>query len=334
MKKSDILQALTIVKPGLSNKDVIEQASSFAFIDGKIITYNDEISIAHPIDGLEIEGAIKADLLYGLLSKVKSEEIELSTEGNELKIKSGRMKAGITLQQEIKLPLEEIATKSKWKALPENFSKYLAFAATSCSSDMSNAKLTCVNVTEDGFLQASDNYRITNVNLRAKMPVKTFLLPATSAILISKMNPVKISEGAGWIHFKTSEGTTISCRVFEDSFPLVGSLLNVTGEAITFPDNLLSVLDRAGIFAKRDSLIQESITIQITEKKLIVKATAENGSFEESVKINHSGKPLEIIISPYLLKGILAETLECIVGEKLLKFETEDWIYVSALKIL
>ena len=71
MKKSDILQALTIVKPGLSSKDVIEQANSFAFIDGRIITYNDELSISHPIPGLAIEGAIKADVLYGLLSKIK-----------------------------------------------------------------------------------------------------------------------------------------------------------------------------------------------------------------------------------------------------------------------
>lgn len=332
MKKSDILQALTIVKPGLSNKEVIEQASSFAFIDGHIVTYNDEISISAPVEGLEIEGAIKAEILYGLLSKIKAEEIDMQVVGNELIVKAGRTKAGITLQEEILLPLEEIATKSKWKAVPEGFSKYLAFAADACSADMSNAKLTCVHVTEEGLLQASDNYKIVQIDLKAKMPVKNFLLPSASAKIVAKMNPVKISEGEGWVHFKTEAGTTIACRVYDDEFPVIEKILKVQGQEVTFPANLSKVLERAGVFTKRERSFEESVEIELTEKRLIVKATSDNGWFTESLNIEYPGKPMQFVITPYLLKDILSETLECVVGERLLKFETEDWIYVSALK--
>lgn len=332
MKKSDILQALTIVKPGLSNKDVIEQASSFAFIDGRIVTYNDEISISAPIPGLEIEGAIKAEILYGLLSKIKGDEIDIQVTGNELLIKSGRTKAGITLQEEIKLPLEEIAIRTKWKALPEGFSKYLAFAADACSSDMSNAKLTCVHVTEEGLLQSSDNYKIVQVDLKAKMPVKNFLLPAASAKIVAKMNPVKISEGEGWIHFKTEAGTTIACRVYEDEYPKISHILKVQGQEVTFPVNLSKVLERAGVFAKRERTSEESVEIELTEKRLIVKATSDNGWFTESLNIEYPGMPMQFVITPYLLKDILSETLECVVGDNRLSFSTDDWVYVSALK--
>lgn len=333
MKKSDILSALTIVKPGLSNKEVIEQASSFAFIDGRIVTYNDEISISHPIEGLEIEGAIRADLLYGLLSKIKTDEVELQVVGNELIVKSGRAKAGITLQEEIKLPLDEIAQKSKWKSLPENFAKYLSLAAGTCSTDMSNAKMTCVNVTSDGLLQASDNYKIIQIDLKGKMHMKDFLLPATSANLVSKMLPKKISEGEGWIHFKTEFNSIISCRVYDDKYPNVSPILDMEGGMeLVLPETLSTVLDRAGIFSKEDKQIHETIEISILPKKLLIKATSENGWFEESIKTDYAGDPISFKVAPYLLKDILSETRNCIIGTHKLKFETEDWIYVSALK--
>ena len=64
VNKEKLRQALEIVRPGLANKEVIEQATSFAFMDGRVVTYNDEISISHPVEGIEIEGAVKADQLY------------------------------------------------------------------------------------------------------------------------------------------------------------------------------------------------------------------------------------------------------------------------------
>ena len=115
MRRSDLLAALETVKPGLSNKEMIEQATSFAFLGDRIVTYNDEISISHPVQNLNIEGAVQAEELYKLLSKLKKEDIEITTIDNELQIKCGRTKAGLTLQQEIKLPLEEITGKRKWK---------------------------------------------------------------------------------------------------------------------------------------------------------------------------------------------------------------------------
>jgi hypothetical protein len=73
MKKTDLIKALEAVKPGLANKEMIEQSTSFAFMEDRVVTYNDEISISHPLKGIPIVGAIKADELYAFLSKVKIE---------------------------------------------------------------------------------------------------------------------------------------------------------------------------------------------------------------------------------------------------------------------
>jgi hypothetical protein len=61
IKKIDLLHALEVVKPGLGRQEQIQQTTSFAFITGRVVTYNDELSISHPLANCEIEGAIKPE---------------------------------------------------------------------------------------------------------------------------------------------------------------------------------------------------------------------------------------------------------------------------------
>ena len=75
MKRIDLLKALEIVKPGLASKEIIQQTTSFAFIEGRVVTFNDEISISHPVPDLDIQGAVQADELYKFLKKTKADEI-------------------------------------------------------------------------------------------------------------------------------------------------------------------------------------------------------------------------------------------------------------------
>lgn len=332
INKAKLLEALEIVHPGLARNEQITQTTSFAFMKGRVVTYNDEISISHPVEGLEFEGAIEAENLYKFLGKIKKDEIDLTIKGNELILTSGRAKAGLTLQSEIKLPLEEVSEKKKWKDIPENMIKFIGFAMTSCAKLMSHPVLTCVHVTKEGMIESSDNYRITRCTLEGEEPVGDFLLPASSAVHVVKLQPVKIAEGKGWIHFQTEQGTVISCRVFEDNFPKLDSMLNIKGERITFPANLAEVLDRARVFSKRDNILDESITITLSEKRLKIRAEADTGWFEENVNFNYKGEPITITITPYLLKEILSETLDCTLGTRMLKFEGTGWVYATALR--
>lgn len=332
INRNEFLTALEIVKPGLSNKDQIAQATSFAFLNGRVVTYNDELSVSHPLANCEIEGAIKADKLYAFLNKIKKDEIDLTIKGNEVILTTGRAKAGLALQTEIKLPLEEVNDKKKWKPLPETFIKFLSFAMTSCSKLQTTPILTCVHVAKN-VVEASDNYRMVQCTLNEEMPVKDFLIPATSAVHVVKLQPTKIAEGKGWIHFQTEEGTIISCRIFEDKFPDLNPFLVVKGENIIFPKTLESVLDEAGIFSKRDKMLDEMVTIAMGEKRLKIRAESSEGSwYENEVNMNFTGTPVKINVTPYLLKGIISETLECTLAQKKIRFQGENWVYVTALR--
>jgi DNA polymerase III sliding clamp (beta) subunit (PCNA family) len=330
IKRQELLNALEIVKPGLSNKETIPQATFFAFKDGKVITYNDEISISHPIEAIEIEGAVKASEFYALLSKIKKDEIEIIIDNNELRIESKKAKAGLTLQSEIKLPL--IDKISRWKPLPETFLKYLSLAISTCASDTSRPILTCVHVGNHGFIEASDNFKMVRCELGEEMPTMDFLIPALSAIQVVKLNPVCIAESKGWIHFLTETQSIISCRTFEDKYPDTSPMLKGDGEQITLPKTILDIVERASVFSKREHVLDESILITIGSGKIIISSKADCGWFKEEANVQYNKEPLQFCITPYLLKDILAETLECTICKNKLKFEGDNWVYITMLR--
>lgn len=329
-----MLEALEIVKPGLANKEIIEQTTSFAFIKGRVVTYNDSISISHPIKGLDIEGAIQADHLYKFLGKVTKDDIELELKDNEIVFTAGRAKAGLSIQAEIKLPLEEISGNKKWKELPENFNKFIGFTMTSCSKDMSRPVITCVHVNQNGIIEASDSYRITRCDLKEELPIETFLLPATSAVDVVKINPTKGVKKEGWVHFSNEEGTEISCRIFTDTYPDTSSVLETRGDRIILPQTIDEVLERAMVFSKRDHLLDEIVTITIQDRSLEISSQAKTGWFREEINMKYTGDKILFSITPSLLKGILSETRECSINKERtkLKFEGEGWQYITMLR--
>jgi len=329
MKRQDLLDALQIVKPGLANKEVIEQATAFAFIGDRVVTYNDEISISHPISlKLKNDAAIRAEELYKLLDKIKRDDVEIDVVENELRLKSGRTKAGITLQQEIKLPLGELDFQGKWEPIPDDFVTSVAFVIPSCSKDMSKPIFTCIHVRSDGFIEASDNFRITRRKI-GKMPT-AFLLPASSAKELVQYNVKHVLNKKGWAHFKTDANTIFSCRIYEGEFPNLDSILNVTGKKIEFPEKISPALDRAVIFVNEEHAIDESVRISIGENRLVVKAKSDAGWFEETLNILYSDKPLEFSINPTFLQAIVSQLRACVVGERCLKFYGNDWEHVVA----
>jgi hypothetical protein len=333
--KKLLQHALEVVRPGLADKEIIEQTTSFAFMKDRVVTYNDEISISHPIPGLDLTGAIQADKLYSLLGKLKKDEIEMTLQENEIILECGRVKVSLAIQSEIKLPLDDVSKIGKWHDLPDNFLKFMSFAMASCSRDMSQPILTTVHVNKSGFIEASDSNRLTRCQLEKELPVKTFLIPAQSTADIVKLKPTKIAEGKvpGWMHFQTNEGTIMSCRIFnDDEYKDTSPYLNVEGVEVTFPASIEEVIDRAAIFAKREHVLDESIDIKLEKNRLKIHSECTGSKFDEEINMDYKDIPTKFSIKPYLLKGILSETKTFILCETRLKFEGQDWLYITALE--
>lgn len=332
MKRQELLDALELVRPGLAKEEVIEQTTFFAFAGGNVLTYNDEISISHPVKGLvELEGAVKAEELYQLLGKLDKEDLELGEGEGELLVKAGKTRAGIALQKEIKLPLEEIGGKGKWKKLPEEFLDAIKFTMFSCSKDTSRPVLTCINVREDGIIESTDNFRLTRYQLGGKIPVKSFLLISSSAKDLIKYDINQIAEGDSWIHFKSGKGTVFSCRTFLDDYPSLDELLKVKGAKLEIPKGVDDSLKRAAIFSKRENELEEEALISFEKGKLKVRGQGPTGWLEEELDIKYKGKKVTISVNPHFLQAILPKVTECVLAEGSMKFEGEDWVHLVAL---
>lgn len=340
MKRNDLMEALSLVKPALANNAVIEQATSFAFIDGHVVTYNDEISIKHPVPEIEFTGAIKADELYQLLNKIKKDDITLEIEDNQLVISAGKAKAGFVLENEITLPLEEVVNIGKWKKLPPIFLEQLKFASAATTTDMSRAMLTCVHIQKNGHVEGSDGFRIA-VHAGDESEVvfaQNILLPSNLVDLLVKYEPSKMAlskdADSGWVHFKTEQGTVISCRTFPGQYPNVSPHLKMgDGVEVTFPKNMEDLVSRAGVFSKRDNTMDEAVTIEISKNKLVISAESTIGGwFKEESKLEYDGPQMSFNITPVLFLSILPKLKTCTVSAKKVLFDGGNWKYLTLLR--
>lgn len=339
VNKKNLEDALTIVEPGLAKKEMIDQTTSFAFYKDRVVTYNDEISVSHPVKGLNIIGAVKADKLYAFLKKVKTkkdqDDIDIELKDNEILISYRNIKAGLAIQSEIKIPNLELP--KTYEELPEGFNDSIKFTMTSCSRDMSRPVITCVHVNKDGYIEASDSFRIARCELKQELPINTFLLPASSAVEVVKFNPIEVGFTKGWAHFRTEEGSVLSCRLvegeFPDTFPIRKSFTKTPLE-IKLPNSLNTMIERAIVFAKRDHVLDEILDVKLENGMFILKAGSDTEWFEEKIGISeYKGPPLSITITPYLLKGILAkEEKTCLYADNKLMFQAENWIYITMLR--
>ncbi|OQC75329.1 MAG: DNA polymerase III subunit beta [Spirochaetes bacterium ADurb.Bin001] len=345
VNKEELLGALERVKPGLSSKELIEQSTSFAFLGDRVVTYNDEISISHPVTGLEnMEGAVKAKALYELLARIKSEEVEIIQEKNQVLIKAGRSKAGLLFEQEIRLPIEEIGEIGGWRKLPEKFVEALKLCYPCCSNDMSRPILTCINIQEDK-MEASDSYQIIQYKFpkpharkdkkdkkEKSLIEKPFLIPASSVRDLIKYDIQEISIGENWVHLRTPDDTVFSCRTVEGEFPEVEKFLKGDGDEFTFPEQTKEALTRANVFAKKEAEANTlpAVTVKAHKGELILFSKNEYGWFEEKIKTEKSAN-FSFSIGIEFLVALFYKLKNCKIESNKIGFSGENWRHVIAI---
>ncbi len=334
INKNQLQKALEIVKPGLGKSNDSHQADFYGFKDGKVVTYNDEISLAHPVEGLDLEGALYAKELYGLLSKVKGDEISIEHKSREIVLKSGNAKAGFAVRQ-FEMPLGEIKTSNDWHDLPDGFVEGINFALPCTSKDLSKPIFNSVHINgTDGFIEATDNYRIASYDIKPKMIAGEHLIPARSARQVARINPSYYAVGGSWLHFKNDEGTVLSCRVLSNKFFNTDDYLDIEGYEIAFPEGIEDVLSRAEVFLQDQFFDDQSVEVTVEEDNIIIYAKSDQSWFEESVQADYQGNEMTFKATPRLLKDIFKETKSATITNEVdrIAFEGDGWIYVAMLR--
>ena len=158
IKREELLKKLEQVKPGLATREIVEQSASFVFANGQVATFNDEVAVRVPLES-DIYGAVRAEPILSLLSKLGEDEVELFVEDGVLSVNGKRGRAGIKMESEVLLPIESVEVPQEWKQLDAEFVDAVDIVGSCASSNDVNFNLTCIHIHPE-WLEACDNYQI------------------------------------------------------------------------------------------------------------------------------------------------------------------------------
>lgn len=338
VNRNDFLQALLQIKPGISSKERVDQASSVVFSDGKMLSYNEQIMVMTPFDA-GFEGAVRAEELFGILNKLSAEKIDIAVEDGQVIIKAGRSKSGIRFEEAVRLPVTEVLAFYEGldlHSIPESLLPAFQKAKFCASSNMNNLKLTGVHF-KDGKIIATDNYRIIKITVPGKglKKVPEFLLPASCIDFLAQYSFSEFGVSDSWAFFSGEDGLLFCVRLLslDEPYPETEHLFNVDGPEIILPAELTTAIDKTSVFTK--TIPHENdrmVSITMKPGRVVVRGEGVFGWYEENVKATeYTGEQVKFSANPDFLKDIVPKVQHAKLGEATLLFEGEDFSYVFAL---
>ena len=301
----------------------------FYFTGTHVVTYNNIVSIQHPLK-TNFKAFVKANDFFNIIQRVSSEKIVTKLENGKLKLKAGKVNA--TLQtindEEVTTRIEGISKQAsglKWLRLPENFSDAVSMCKFATSKNESDQTLTCVKLDGTSCI-AADNKRAAFAKL-AK-PVKPMLLKATEVKALFDINPTGYALNKSWLFFRNKTGCTFAIRRVQGNYPDFLSLFDFEGNTVEIPEEILEGVDIASIFTDDDT---EKINVSVSNGMCKISVQSDAGQMEYSNPITYKGDSFEFSIAPDFLEEMMKHSTEITIHESRAKITSGDFMMVISL---
>ena len=330
LNRQSFLAAVESVLPGVANANEAEQTSCIAFQKDKLFTFNDEVSCTANFK-CGFEGAIQAKALLELLRGLKADEIEADVKSGELLVTAKGIKAGLTLEKEIILPIDSIVMPKKWKSLNANFIKAINMVHHCVSTDDSQFVLTCVHVTGD-FVETMDNYQLSRYKVHTDIK-KPMLIRGSSLRNISAAKVTEFGEAKNWVHFRNEDGLLFSCRRHKDEFPDITKLLKVKGAKAKLPKKMADAIELAAKCAQEND-VSDMVQVTLSKNKIEIRGEGAGRWITAHRKTEYKGKKISFKIPPDLLTQIIHKQNDCVLTSDRLKIKLGSMVYVTVLSVV
>jgi hypothetical protein len=328
--RTKLIGRLEQVQAGLSTREVIQQASSFAFDKGRVTTFNEEVACSVE-SGLpkEFTGAIPAKPLLDIMRRIHISDIKMRVGHNELIVTAKKKEFGIVCDPNIVLPITDVETPvKKWRPLSSHFLTGVDLVQESAGKDTSTI---WVNVhIHPKYVEACNNDEMSRFKCRT--PIKGSVLVRQTAIkALPGLDLNQIQETSSWIHFRNADGLVVSLRKYADTYPNLSPFFKIKGSPIQLPKSLIESLDNANVFSSENA-DSNVVTIALSHGRLRVHSRGMHGWYDEPKKIKYTGPKLVFMVQPKLLTEIVKNHSECelAVGHKL-KVESGRFKYVASM---
>lgn len=322
-----LLTVLESIQAGLTLKEVVQQSSCFAFQDGMVMTFNDEVACRRK-SPLKINGAVQAAPLLAILRKMPEDELDISLDGDELVIRGKGRKSGIATQAEVLLPMEKVEEADDWKPLHEDFSDAIFVTQQCVDKDDSNYAGSCIHI-HPKYIEACDNSQAIRYKLKTKVK-EPFLVRGKSIQHMVGLGMTEFCETETWIHFRNPDGLIYSCRRDPQPYESLDDVLNSTGEPLTIPKGIADAADRAEVYSAENA-DENEVTVEIKPGRIRIIGDGISGWFTEIKKLKYRGPKISFRVGPKLLVELVKRYNDCFISPDRLKVDTGKFIYVVAL---
>lgn len=332
VNRAEFLQILSRVEPGLSKRDLVEQSRCFVFQDGWVATFNDEICCRTKTDLPEdFVGAVHAEPLTRTLENMADDEIEVSIREGELFLRGKRKQAGIKLEAQIVLPVDqvELPEKGTWTVLPEEFPAAVEQVIATAGTNDEEFITVCVHV-HPLWLEACDRKQATRYEIPTGV-TRPFLIRASSLKHIIPLGLTKAGETENWVHFR-NKSIIFSCRRHLDEYPSdrITEMMKFRGEPATLPRGGVEAASLAGVFSGEDK-DNDKVLVRLTDGHMVVRGDGAFGWASVDLEMAYHGAPVSFLIAPQLLIELVKNHTDCEIGPGRLMVSGARWKYLTVL---
>ena len=326
VKRDELLAALKLASLAVNNKETAPQSSFFMFTKDSIVGDN-ELLHTHIKFDTGVEGAVKAEELNAILSKMSAPGIEMIQEEDKLVFKVGRSKTGLNIYPLLREKVAYLHPKDNLKsdgngwdlALESNTELNLGLEASApcCSANLTNRALSGILLTPTGML-ACDNFQAVKVDTEMELLNESdflkgqLLIPASMVHAMMEIGWTHLwvnqdlkcyainTDTKNWVMFEAIDHTEIE-------YPDITFLFDGEGSEIKFPEGFIEAVKKAEVFAK-NSLKSEEVYVRITLQAGVMTVFGEgtNGFYEEKFDCDFA-YDLSFVAAPRTLDYLISK---------------------------
>jgi hypothetical protein len=304
MLRTDLVDMLQLVSPGLSNNDLIPILSHVWFTGSTLIAYNARIAISCPFK-TDFKGALPGSTLIDLVKNSRAKDIEFIPAENDLTVKAASSRFKLGMLPDEAFNIFEMPKPSKGAITPpEDFFKAIDACMQSIGVDNTIPEQLGITIVPNGKdleLYSTNNATITytKITLPLGKPTRVTLsadfCKQMVAIAKSEKN-VKVEIHDDYSLLTTPKGISLFGRLIEIDKPLdfAGIMENNIPDdakkiAVDIPSKLRLMIERAIIITNSTSERSQT-AITITDGKMRFLSKSSRGEVIDTVMVG-DGQP-------------------------------------------
>ena len=329
INRQELLNILTLVKPALAKKDLTPQTTHFMFTGTEVATYNGKICIMHPFE-TDFTFTVKGEEFFKLLSGVTEEEVELTQEAEQIRLKSKKTSAGMAcfvvsdhLGNGI-LKMKDTMPAGPWKKLPYDFLRGVHFSMFTAAKDLTKGEYVSVHFNDKLIETADGDSRASNFTMQSEFPDTLIAVQDIVELVKLPVTQYHLPPTAQMIHFITPDYVTFSCMRRTGKYLPTDKYFDITGQPLTLPLELQGAVRSVVFLSEGEVEMEKKINVEIKDGTISCSAKNETGWVVKEVPIDYKGQTLSFQINPIFFAEMLEKSTNATIAEDRILFSTDN----------